>query len=409
MNLSNYEKAKSTLHDLLDNSIKSRLVSDVPLGTFLSGGIDSSIITSVAAKYVDNLQTFSIGYKDEPFFDETHYAELVAKKAGTHHTVFKLTNDDLLDNLSNVLDYMDEPFGDSSAIAVSILSKLTRQHISVALSGDGADEMFSGYNKHMAEFKVRDPGVIEQVVKGIHPLLEKLPQGRNNKFTNLTRQMNRYAQGAKMNHKQRYWRWASFINEEEANYLLLEIPQERDQRLSDVGHQYKKRKDNLLKTITKSGGLNDVLYTDMHMVLQNDMLTKVDMMSMSHSLEVRTPFLDHHVVNFAFELPTAYKINSQMRKKILVDAFQHYLPNELLNRPKHGFEVPLLKWFRNELKPLITDDLLSEDFIIEQEIFNPKSINALLKKLFSKNPGDSHATVWALIVFQYWWKKHMCN
>jgi asparagine synthase (glutamine-hydrolysing) len=98
-----------------------------------------------------------------------------------------------------------------------------------------------------------------------------------------------------------------------------------------------------------------------------------------------------------------------MRKKILVDTFQHYLPNELLNRAKHGFEVPLLKWFRNELKPLITDDLLSEDFIIEQEIFNATSINALLKKLFSKNPGDSHATVWALIVFQYWWKKHMRN
>ena len=409
MNLSNYEKAKSTLHDLMHDSVSSRLVSDVPLGTFLSGGIDSSIITTIAAKYVDNLHTFSIGYKDEPFFDETQYAELVAKKAGTNHTVFKLTNDDLLDNLNNVLDYLDEPFGDSSAIAVSILSKLTQQHISVALSGDGADEMFSGYNKHMAEFKVRDPGIIEQVVKGMHPLLEKLPQSRDNKITNLTRQMNRYAQGAKMNHKQRYWRWASFLNEEEANYLLLETPQEREQRLSDEGYQYKKRKDSLLKSITKSGGLNDVLYTDMHMVLQNDMLTKVDMMSMSHSLEVRTPFLDHNVVNFAFQLPTEYKINSQMRKKILIEAFQDYLPIDLLNRPKHGFEVPLLKWFRNELKPLITDDLLQEDFIVDQEIFNPKSINSLLKKLFSNNPGDSHATVWALIVFQHWWKKHMSS
>jgi asparagine synthase (glutamine-hydrolysing) len=307
------------------------------------------------------------------------------------------------------LDYLDEPFGDSSAIAVNILSKLTKQHISVSLSGDGADEMFAGYNKHMAEYKVRDPGILEQIVKGINPLLEKLPQSRDNKFANLTRQMSRYAQGAKLNHKQRYWRWASFLNEEEANYLLIETQQERTQRLSDDGYQYKKRKDNILKYITRTGDLNDVLFTDMHLVLQNDMLTKVDMMSMSHSLEVRTPFLDHHVVNFAFSLPAAYKINSHMRKKILTEAFEYYLPPELLNRPKQGFEVPLLKWFRKELRSLITDDLLHEDFIKEQGLFNPKSINGLVAKLFSKNPGDSHATIWALIVFQYWWKKYMNN
>lgn len=408
-NEADYESSKKKLHSLLETSIQKRLVSDVPLGTFLSGGIDSSIITSVASKHIDNINSFSIGYKDEPFYDETLFAELVAKKAGTNHTVFKLTNQDLLENVFDVLDYIDEPFADSSAIAVYILSKLTREHISVSLSGDGADEMFSGYNKHMAEYKARNPGIIEHLVKGVAPVFKKVPQSRGSKLSNLARQVEKFSTGAKLNNKNRYWSWASILDEEGANYILKEITEDREQRLSDDGFSYKKRKEALLKSIHKQGGINDVLYTDMHMVLQNDMLTKVDMMSMANSLEVRTPFLDHNVVNFAFQLPAEYKINSQMRKKILIEAFQEYLPDELLNRSKHGFEVPMLKWFQNELKSLITDDLLSNNFIEEQGIFNVESIIKIKNKLFSNNPGDTPATIWALIVFQYWWRKHFIN
>ena len=132
------------------------MVSDVPLGSFLSGGIDSSIISGLAAQHTKRLQTFSIGYKDQPFFDETHYANLVAKKFRTEHTVFSLSNDDLFEELHNVLDYIDEPFADSSALAVYILSKRTKKHVTVALSGDGADELFSGYNKHQAEYHARN-------------------------------------------------------------------------------------------------------------------------------------------------------------------------------------------------------------------------------------------------------------
>jgi asparagine synthase (glutamine-hydrolysing) len=145
----------------------------------------------------------------------------------------------------------------------------------------------------------------------------------------------------------------------------------------------------------------------MQVVLPNDMLTKVDLMSMANGLEIRTPFLDVELVDFAFSLPSDYKINSRIRKRILQDSFRDLLPRELYNRPKKGFEVPLLKWFRGELRATITDDLLSEKFILEQGVFDYAEIARLKKQLFSSNPGDVHARIWGLIVFQWWWRKTM--
>ena len=145
----------------------------------------------------------------------------------------------------------------------------------------------------------------------------------------------------------------------------------------------------------------------MNLVLPYDMLTKVDLMSMANSLEVRTPFLDYNVVNFAFSLPVSSKIDGQRKKKIVQDAFRSELPEELYNRPKHGFEVPLLKWFRGELRPLIEDDLLADAFVESQGIFSVEEVRKLKKQLFSNSPGDVHARIWALIVFQYWWKHYM--
>jgi asparagine synthase (glutamine-hydrolysing) len=160
-----------------------------------------------------------------------------------------------------------------------------------------------------------------------------------------------------------------------------------------------------LNTIPDAESMNDILLTDTQLVLPNDMLMKVDLMSMANSLEVRVPFLDFEVVNFIFSLPDDYKINHQLRKRILQDAFRDILPAQLYNRPKKGFEVPLLKWFRREMKSLITDDLLSEKFITEQGIFNYQEIRKLKEQLFSSNPEDVHARIWGLIVFQWWWRK----
>ncbi|MBP7497825.1 MAG: asparagine synthase (glutamine-hydrolyzing) [Bacteroidales bacterium] len=394
-----YENAKDKIYNLLDASVKRRLISDVPLGAFLSGGIDSSIIVALASKYTSQLNTFSIGFKDEPFFDETRYARLVANKYKTNHTEFKLSNSDLYDVLFKVLDYTDEPFADSSAIAVYILSGLTRQYVTVALSGDGADELFGGYNKYYAEYQFRNSALSTKIISALAPLWKAFPQSRNSFLSNKARQLNRFAEGAKMSYPDRYWRWCSYINDDELRALINSSHYLNIKDLKD-------RKEELTKHIKKQKSLNDVLYSDLHLVLSNDMLVKADLMSMANSLEIRVPFLDFELVNYVSCLPSEYKIDKNNRKKILKDTFSDYLSQELLNRRKHGFEVPLLSWFRNELKSHIENKVLNRNLIIKQNIFNPDETDLLLKKLNSSNPGDIGARIWTLVVFQYWWNKY---
>jgi asparagine synthase (glutamine-hydrolysing) len=399
-----YERACQVLVEKMSESVKKRLIADVPLGAFLSGGIDSSVIVALASQYTEHLNTFSIGYKNNPFFDETYYANLVAEKYKTNHTVFSLGNDDFLEHIEDILEYIDEPFADSSAIPVFILSQLTRKHVTVALSGDGGDEVFAGYNKHHGEWRMRQRRLTNTLVKTGGPLWKLLPQSRSNKTTNLFRQLNRFASGARLDVKERYWQWAGFLSQTQAEeFLTPDVKEKIDTR------KYDQQKQHLLRNMKGGAALEDLLVTDIGMVLLSDMLTKVDLMSMANCLEVRSPFLDHDVVDFAFSLPTSYKIDGKMKKKIVQDAFRQYLPSELYNRPKHGFEIPLLPWFRNELRSKITDDLLQDAFIAEQGLFDVKAVQQLKTKLFSSNPGDAHATVWALIVFQSWWKRYFTS
>jgi len=392
-----YDYAKKNVKALIGASVEKRLISDVPIGCFLSGGIDSSVIATEASKRIKTLNTFSIGYKDEPYFDETSYAELVASKIKSNHTTFRLTNDDFFENFEEFNNYIDEPFGDSSALAVYILSKKTKEHVTVALSGDGADELFSGYNKHKALYNSSTKKISNQMIRNFKFLWKALPQSRNSKIGNLGRQLNRYADGLKLPSDQRYWRWASILSEKSVNELLISSDSNNSEQLK---HEYTSH-------IQKQSPFSQYLVADFKLVLPNDMLYKVDIMSMANSLEVRTPFLDHELVNYVFSLPDKYKINGSMKKKILQDAYRNELPKELYNRPKRGFEVPLYKWFQSELKNTIDNELLSEDFVKQQGVFNPLEIKKLKSRLFSSNPGDSTATVWGLIVFQNWWKKYI--
>jgi asparagine synthase (glutamine-hydrolysing) len=397
-----YEQAKYKIQQLLDDSVQKRLISDVPLGCFLSGGIDSSIITALAAKHSPNINTFSIGYKDEKYFDETNYAQLVAKMHKTNHTVFSLSNDDLLSGLYDMLDYMDEPFADSSALAVFILCRETRKKVTVALSGDGADELFSGYNKHLAELQIRNSGLLKKIIAYGKPFWEIFPASRNSFIGNKLRQLQKFSEGYFLNKEDRYWRWAGFMSDEEAmNYFNPIIFNANNESLFR-----RRRKPIYTQLLSQSDNFNNYLLTDQMMVLTGDMLTKVDLMSMANSLEVRTPFLDYRLVDYVNRLPANYKIDKKMKKKILQDSFKELLPQELYNRPKKGFEVPLYNWFNKELKSKIENEWLNDKIIEEQGIFNPQKIRELKKKIFSKNPGDSAATVWGIIVFQYWMKRN---
>ncbi len=394
-NIPTYESAQKTFKSLLENSVQQRMIADVPLGTFLSGGIDSSIITAIAAQDTKHLNSFSIGFKDEPLFDETEHAKLLAKKYKTNHTIFELSNNDLFANLQQVLDYTDEPFADSSALAVNILCMHTKKHVTVALSGDGADELFAGYNKHAAELKARTGGLKASLVKSSHSILKQLPKSRNSKTGNKIRQLEKFAEGMKMNAQERYWKWAKWSGFTSEQLFSKKYSSGIDSK------EFEKGKTNILKNI--SNDYNSVLLTDMQLVLENDMLVKVDRMSMSQSLEVRVPFLDHKIVDFAFSLPPNYKIDSKSRKKIVRDTFKNLLPAELLSKRKQGFEVPMLKWFKTDLKSMITNELLEDKFIDEQGIFNLEEIKKLKAQLFSNSPNDAVEKVWALIVFQYWY------
>lgn len=395
-----YDTVKASLKKLIEESVERRMVADVPLGAFLSGGIDSSIVTACASKFTKHLNTYSIGYTDNPYFDETRYAKLVADRHRTNHTVFSISSDEMFENIHDILEYIDEPFADSSAIAVYILCKKTRQEVTVALSGDGGDELFAGYNKHKAEWNIRTRQGLNTLIGLLSPVLKTLPQSRHGRWSNLYRQLNRYAEGLQLTPSERYWRWCILTDEQQAMNLLA-YPDKTNNAVITA------RKDAVAKLVTESGDINDTLLADTQMVLPNDMLTKVDLMSMANSLEVRVPLLDYTVVNYAFSIPAAYKVNKHGTKMILKDAFRDELPEELFNRPKRGFEVPLLHWLKTGLHSLIHDDLLSERFIHSQGVFNYRAIEGLKKKLHSNNPGDVHATVWALVVFQYWYKKYM--
>jgi len=396
-----YSSKQTELKELLTSAVKYRLVADVPVGTFLSGGTDSSIISGIASKLHPGIHSFSIGYKDDPFFDETAYAELVARHFNTQHHVFKLSNDDLLNHLEGMVSYIDEPFADSSALPVYILSEETRKHVTVALSGDGADELFGGYNKHAAWLKSNKSGLTNSLIKGMLPVWRSLPASRSSALGNRARQLAKFGEGLKLSREERYWRWAGFVTE--AGALDYLSPEAKEKLTFDL---YSEQKRAWLAPL-QSSSLNQFLLTDTQLVLPDDMLTKVDRMSMANALEVRVPFLDHRVVAFAFSLPDSFKMHGGTRKRIVQDAFKDFLPKELYNRPKKGFEVPLLRWMQNELKSTLDNAVFNEDKLKEQGIFNAMKLRALRQQLHSGNPGDAHATTWALYVFQKWWQKHL--
>lgn len=394
-----YASAKKQIERLTDEAVQKRLISDVPLGCFLSGGIDSSIVTALAARHTPHLKTFSIGFRDEPHFDETEYAKAVAEMHHTDHTVFSLTNDELFEILFDALDYIDEPFADSSALNVYLLSKHTRKEVTVALSGDGADELFGGYNKHRAEWMMRNRIFLSKALSMFSPVIKGFAGSRQSRFSNFLRQVHRFAEGAGLSPQERYWRWCSLASEADAAGLLSGSPL----TLSKDFHQ---RKNAVISIIDGNRDMNDVFRADFALVLAGDMLVKVDMMSMANSLEVRNPFLDFELVNFVFSLPSHYKIDKAQQKKILKETFSHLLPVKIRNRGKKGFEVPLLKWFRTGLKSKIENDWLNENFIREQGIFNVDEIRKLKQNLYSSQPGESVARIWALIVFQQWWNNY---
>jgi len=392
---------KKRLYALLEGAVKRRLISDVPLGAFLSGGIDSSIIVALMARNCTRpVKTFSIGYKDLPSFDETKYARDVAKFNKTEHQEFKLGYKDILEAFPVVLETLDEPFADSSAVPTFIVSRETRRHVTVALSGDGGDELFAGYRMYLGEYWSQYYAKIPLFFRDglIAPLINALPDARDKPSLEMVRRMKKFVRGMSFAFPDRFYGWREVFPFSTRQELLNEPPEE-NLYLNLVRKMVEEEKDRFDGDI-----INLMLYMDVKGLLPGDMLTKVDRMSMANSLEVRVPFLDHTFAEYVFQLKGNMKLKGKNRKYILMETFKDLLPPSLHRRPKWGFEMPIGAWLRKELKFLI-HEYLSEDLIRKQAFFNYEIIKGLIHQHMNGRQ-DTSWHLWNLIVFQHWYKTY---
>jgi asparagine synthase (glutamine-hydrolysing) len=392
---------KDHLFSLLNNAVKSQMIADVPLGAFLSGGIDSSVVVALMARNSDKpVHTFSIGYKNDPLYDETVYAREVARLYNTDHHEFKLSYKDMLDELPNIFSSFDEPFADSSAIPAYVVAKQTRKDVTVALSGDGGDELFAGYRYYLAEYWAAKYKMVPAIMREsvIERLVNALPDSRDTKRLDYIRRFKKFIRGTKGSFSERV-------------LLLREVFPKCVRKNILAGNSFINSQDDpALKQVKRylnaydGDPLDRILYSDLKDSLPGDMLTKVDWMSMKNSLEVRVPFLDHSLVEMAFQMPGSLKLKNGKTKYILKETFKDLLPPSIYRRPKAGFEVPISRWLKRDLKCLI-DQYFDEKRIQKQGIFDQGIIKQLVGQHLS-GKTDTSWMLWNLIVFQSWYENY---
>jgi asparagine synthase (glutamine-hydrolysing) len=397
-----WDHCKERLREMLKASVGRRLIADVPLGAFLSGGLDSSILVALMARQSSRpVKTFSIGYEDLPLFDETRYAREVARFNHTDHYEFKLGYKDILEAFPKVLDLLDEPFSDSSAVPTYIVSRETRRHVTVALSGDGGDELFAGYRMYLAEYWAKYfAGIPGPLLKRIiSPLVQSLPDARDKPGLDLIRRAKKFLTGMSLSFPERFCGWRE-IFPFPTRQKLLGDPPGRNFYLELIRQAVKNH-----RALFPEDEINLMLYLDVKGLLPGDMLTKVDRMSMGNSLEVRVPFLDYTLVQYVFTLKGSTKLGAWKGKRILLEAFKDLLPPLLHHRPKRGFEMPIGAWLRKELKFLI-EEYLRNDRIKKQGVFDHRIISDLVSNHMSGRQ-DTSWQLWNLIVFEHWYEKYI--
>ena len=391
----NYEFAVDTLQTKLLDAVKSQMHADVPLGAFLSGGVDSSTIVALMQKQSSKkIKTFSIGFEDNRF-NEAEHAKSVANYLGTDHNEMYLTSKDALNVLPLLPDIFDEPFADSSQIPMYLVSKIAKSKVTVCLSGDGGDELFGGYNRYLISLKLwnkisRIPrparGVLSYLIKTIKPeLWDKVSSLLyNNRYSNLGFKLHKGADSLKSK------------NIDDLYFSLISTIKNPSEWLID-SKEYLSPNYNF---DSKISGIERMMIKDLTGYLPTDILTKVDRATMSTSLEARTPFLDKEIVKFALSLPLEYKIRSGVGKSVLRDVLYKYVPRKLIERPKMGFGVPLAEWMRGELRAwcenLLNENKLKQDGYFDYKIIRKKWNEHLTGKI------DREHQLWNVLVFQAW-------
>lgn len=392
------QEIKRELQDIISDCTQKRMISDVPLGAFLSGGVDSSGIVAMMAKNSESaITTCSIGFDSEEF-NETEFAKAVARQYKTHHhelTVHK----NIKDNLEHIVSYFDEPFGDPSLVPTYFVSELARQKVTVAISGDGGDEVFAGYQKYTTDtiennLRKLFPKIIQ---KTLFPTLASILEIFNNTYCkkgssllrslSLDPAMGFYITNSHISDEL----WQTIINDDIKNKLGSYHP-------SKISTDYYYQCDG-------NDHMSRILYTDMKTYLPGGILVKVDRMSMANSLEVRSPILDYKLLEFAATIPSDLKYNKGEKKYILKEAFKDYLTDDVLYRKKMGFSVPLADWFRNEIKLLAEQRLFKSSGGLN-DYFKASEI----KKLWDQHQSgerDNSTNLWSMLMFQMWWDIYM--
>ncbi len=373
--------------ELLDDAVSKRLVSDAPVGAFLSGGIDSSIVCALAKRHVKELHTFSLGYKDDKMYNETSDASKVAHYIKSIHHSFEISLDDILSHIPLFLNSIDEPFADSSAINVFFLSQKIKPYATVVLSGDGADELLMGYNKHKI-LLLRHYRILKYIGAGIYPIIALIPESRSNILLNKFRKLKKFVSASQLSSLKKYIYLSQWSDDADVNRLLKPI----------INNEYFY---NLFERYQNLDEIKLFNLADIEIVLTNDMLYKIDFFGMQNAIEIRSPFLDHRVVEYLYHLSFNQKINGVQQKYLLRKSFWDLLPSFVFKRKKSGFEIPLHKVLPYVVE---TNSTLKEDYIHHQNIFNYSFVRQLMKQM-NKNLNDSAIKLWTILVFQAWYKK----
>ena len=388
------KEAAAQLRELLADAVRMRLVSDVPLGVLLSGGVDSSTVAALAVRASSEaVKTFSISFA-EASFDESAYARGVAKFLGTDHHEERLSANLAANLVSEIGAWMDEPFSDPSLVPTYLLSRFTRKHVTVALGGDGGDELFAGYPMYAghrwAEIYKRVPPVLRNGI--IEPLVRRLPVKTKN--LSLDYKALRFVTGVKYETVARHHVWfGSFTPEEQEQLLTPQALAASDGDIYADAREIAAECDND-DLVTRMQSVDTRLY------LAEDILTKVDRASMAVSLEVRAPFLDPRVAEFAASLPSNYKLHGHKTKYILKQAVHDMLPPFVTRRGKKGFGVPVAEWLKVKLRPLARD-LLSPERVRRAGVFNPEYI-ARLQDEHERGVANHRKLLWTLLMFELW-------
>lgn len=389
------EEAVERLLSILRSVVRKELVSDVPLGLFLSGGIDSNTLAFLMSE-IGDVNSFCIGFTDRSF-DESRHAREIAKFLGIKYKEEILDYQIMHKMIPEIVNFMDEPLADASIIPTYFLSKFARNHITVALSGDGGDELFAGYDTYQAHRLARYYKLIPLIPrKIINFLIDSLPVSRSN--LSLDFRLKKFKSGLDYEAAYRNVIWlGSFTNKQVKELIAADINLNDAALFKDV--------DNYAAEIANIGDIIEKMqYLDLKLYLQDDILVKVDRASMANSLEVRVPFLNYELVDFVTRLPANFKLNGFKTKYILKKAIKNKIFGKILNRRKKGFGIPVAEMLRTNLKSL-TLEYLNESKLKREGFFNVSYIESLLKQHFNGNK-DNRKQIWTLLIFELWLERH---